>query len=50
MAIKIPNDLNYYNSFHSKAFQKIPKRGFLVWNHTIWQPWLASPDQCYKIK
>jgi hypothetical protein len=28
------------NFFHSKAFKNFPKFGFLVWKHTIWQPWL----------
>jgi hypothetical protein len=31
--------MKYTNIFHSKALQNLPKVGFLVWKHTIWQPW-----------
>jgi hypothetical protein len=28
-----------YNFFHCETFQNLPKLGFLVWKHTIWQHW-----------
>jgi hypothetical protein len=30
--------------FHYKAFRNIPKFGFFVWKHTIWQPCTMPPD------
>jgi hypothetical protein len=30
------------NIFHSKALQKLPKLGLLVWKQTIWQPWFPA--------
>jgi hypothetical protein len=31
--------IEYTNFYHSKALENVPKFGFLVRKHTIWQPW-----------
>jgi hypothetical protein len=28
-----------YSKLNCKTLQNLPKFGFLVWKHTIWQPW-----------
>jgi hypothetical protein len=30
--------------FHCKTLQNLPKLGFLVWNQTIWQPWISATN------
>jgi hypothetical protein len=52
MAINIPNngnisqmDKKYADIFHSKALQNLPKVGFLVWKHAIWQPCVRLPPK-----
>jgi hypothetical protein len=38
--------IKYTNIFQCKTLQNLPKFGFLVWKHTIWQPWLGlGPTQ-----
>jgi hypothetical protein len=34
--------VKFTDIFHSKAHQNLPKFGFLVWKHTIWQPWVPT--------
>jgi hypothetical protein len=34
--------IKYTNIFSSKALQNLPKFGFLVWKHTIWQPGMET--------
>jgi hypothetical protein len=34
--------MKYTNIFHWKTPQNLPKCGFLVSKHAIWQPWLGS--------
>jgi hypothetical protein len=40
--------IEYANFINSKALKNLPKFGFSVWKHTIWQPWSAvtgyAPD------
>jgi hypothetical protein len=39
--------IEYNKLFHSKALQNLPKLGFLVWQYTIWQPWLR-PSSAFR--
>jgi hypothetical protein len=39
--------LKYTTILHSKAFQTLPKLGFLAYKNTNWQPWLKGKTMDY---
>jgi hypothetical protein len=42
MAKHIPNGHKNANIYHWNDLQNLGKLGFLVWKHTIWQPWFVA--------
>jgi hypothetical protein len=38
--------IKYTKIFNGKSLQSLPKLGFLVWKHAIWQPCSASVQWC----